>query len=211
LLVQQQPVGAQGGFLTELSAEVAYDSRDSEASPTTGLFAEFLARGGQLSGTHAYGGFALVARKYVSPFGTPALTVATRFDLDTLFGEVPFTRLGTFAGRPPLAGIGGSQSLRGIPRYLYIGKIKALGNVELRSRLHRFHPGDHTLDVIVAGFVDVGRVWSGNAESDRLWHIHGAAGGGFRIGWEEDYVVRFDYARSRDGQSGMYIDFSQAF
>jgi len=210
LLVQQRPVGSSGGFLTELTAELAYDSRDSEAAPTRGVYAELVARGGQQAGSAFYAGGALVARGYVSPWGTPALTFAARFDLDVLAGDVPFTRLGTFAGRPPLAGIGGSQSLRGIPRYLYIGKIKTLGNLEARSRLFRFCPGDHTLDVMAAGFVDTGRVWTGHGDMGP-WRLHGAAGGGLRVGWEEDYVIRLDYARAFEGTSGLYLDFSQAF
>jgi outer membrane protein assembly factor BamA len=210
LLFQQKPTGYTGGFLTELAAEVAYDSRDSEAAPTRGVYAELVARGGQQAGNAFYAGGALVARGYVSPWGTPALTLAARFDLDVLAGDVPFTRLGTFAGRPPVAGIGGSQSLRGIPRYLYIGKVKTLGNFEARSRVHRFCPGDHTLDLMLAGFVDTGRVWTGSGAVGP-WRLHGAAGGGLRVGWEEDYVIRLDYARAFEGSSGLYLDFSQAF
>jgi len=211
LLAQQRPTGFQGGVLTELTVEIAYDTRDSEAAPTRGLYAELIARGGQQSATDLYGGGALVARGYWSPWSTPAFTLAGRFDLDVLEGNVPFTRLATFAGRPPLAGIGGSQSLRGIPRYLYIGKIKTLGNLEARSRLCRFEPGDHTLDLMLAAFVDTGRVWTGHEEDDPLFHLHGASGGGVRLGWEEDYVLRLDYARAFEGSSGLYLDFSQAF
>jgi outer membrane protein assembly factor BamA len=211
LLARDAPIGVDGGVLTELSAELAYDSRDAEASPTAGFYGELVGRAGQLSAQHAYAGGALVARSYVSPFGTPALTVATRFDVDALAGDVPFTRLATFAGRPPLAGIGGAQSLRGIPRYLYIGKVKVIGNLELRSRVHRFRPGDHTLDLILVGFADAGRVWADYHLDDRLWRIHSAAGGGVRVAWEQDYLIRVDVAFSREGSSGLYIDFAQCF
>lgn len=211
LLARDAPVGAGGGFLSELSAELAYDSRDHETSPTSGIYAGLVGRAGQLSAAHAYAGGALVARGYLSPFGTPALTIAARFDIDALAGAVPFTRLGTFAGRPPLAGIGGAQSLRGIPRYLYIGKIKTIGNVELRSRIRRFRPGDHTLDLILVAFADAGRVWADFRADDRLWRIHAAAGGGVRVAWEQDYLIRVDFARAAEGSSGLYVDFAQCF
>jgi outer membrane protein assembly factor BamA len=211
LLALEAPVGVDGGVLAEVTAEVALDTRDNEASPISGAYVELIGRAGQLAGKHLYGGGALVARGYISPFGSAALTVATRFDVDLLLGEVPFTRLGTFAGRPPVAGLGGATSMRGLPRFLLIGNLKALGNLELRSRLRRFRPGEHTLDVAVAGFVDAGRVWAGSDRGLPFTNLHATVGGGVRLAWEEDYVVRLDVGRSFEGFTGVYLDFAQAF
>jgi hemolysin activation/secretion protein len=141
--------------------------------------------------------------------------VALRGVFDAMAGDVPFTELQLFGGRGavPLTGLGGARSIRGLPRLHYIGKVKALANVELRSRVLRFTPGSSTLDFWLVGFVDAGRVWTDLTEllTRPAGRIHGSAGGGLRLAWVEDYVVRVDYGWSNEGTTGLYIGFEQTF
>jgi hypothetical protein len=212
-LARERPAGANGGLESEAHVEVAFDARDVEASPTRGVYLSLAARGGHpaLGSSWRYGGAMAVARGYLAPFGTPRLVVAARVGVDLLAGRPPFFTLPGFPGTARISGLGGSDSVRGLPRNLHIGKLKAVGNLELRSLVRGFRPGRHALDLWLAGFADVGRVWRGLARDGDALAVDASLGGGVRIAWERDYVVRADLAFASAGTSAFYLGFDQLF
>lgn len=129
------------------------DRRNNEYDPDRGFLAELSATAG--SGGSGYTQFTGAARGYI-PFGTRTV-VALR------------VVAGRTAGRPPLSArfelpmwegsinpLGGPTSHRGLRSQRFIGRDVEFGNVELRQWLFRL--GAH-LEVLGAGFVDVGRVF----------------------------------------------------
>jgi hemolysin activation/secretion protein len=87
------------------------------------------------------------------------MTVATRVVGTATFGDVPYFEA---------AFIGGSHSVRGLPRGRYTGNQSLLGNLDLRWRLSRVQfvmPWDFGL----LGLADVGRVFVSGEHSD-VWH-----------------------------------------
>ncbi len=214
LLALQRPTGWDGGGVGQLELALLFDGRDVEASPTGGLFAKagFRAAHAVLGASSAFaGGYAILAG-YHSPFGLgPALVLAGRLTADLDEGAVPLPMLSNMAGGPNLfEGLGGQASVRGLPRYRYLGKAKLLANAELRSRVLRLRPFDRAADLWLVAFSDAGRVWAQLAEDGPLWRFHLAWGGGLRLAFVEDFVLRIDLGRS-EGSTGFYVELNQLF
>jgi len=60
----------------------------------------------------------------------------------------------------PRTGPGGSFSVRGVRRQRYHGKIKAIGNVELRSMFWRFNIKKQEFHVGAVLFADASHIWA---------------------------------------------------
>ncbi|HET9707896.1 MAG TPA: BamA/TamA family outer membrane protein [Gemmatimonadales bacterium] len=132
---------------------LVFDHRNNEYDPDRGLFAELSATVG--SGGSGYTRFTGAVRGYI-PIGAQTV-VALR------------VVAGRTAGGPPLSArfelpmwegsidpLGGPTSHRGLRSQRFIGRDVEFGNVELRRWLFRL--GAH-LEILGAGFVDVGRVF----------------------------------------------------
>lgn len=214
LLRRRQPIGDHGGLISQVEAEIDYDTRDLEMSPTRGVLGTLALRGaGAATGSRFnYGGFTLALHGYKALLDHgPRLVLAGRVVFDGLVGGVPVELLPQFGGHVrALEGVGGAVSVRGLDRFRYTGKVRLLGNGEVRSRLARWHFGIRPLDLWVAGFCDVGRVWAQWAADGPLWRVHPSGGGGVRLAYVEDYLLRFDAGFSETGL-GMYVEFGQAF
>jgi hypothetical protein len=209
----EQPLGYEGGPAAELEVEVAYDSRDVEASPTRGVFIAANVRGADrvIGSRWTYAGAGAMVRVYHAPGALgPRLVLAARLGADLAVGDVPVARLSAFGGSGGLMGLGGAGTLRGLPRFRYLGKVKLLSNFEVRSRLHRFSFGERTLDLWPVVFLDAGRVWAGYAADGPFPGLHLTGGGGLRLAWVEDYVVRMDFGAG-GGHRGFYVTFGQLF
>ena len=160
-----------------------------------------------------YGGLHLQARFYGSLYGD-WLVVAGRVLADALFGQPPLHELARFAGQWPDYGPGGATSVRGIPLQRYHGKIKLMGNLELRSKFVRFNFANRPLSLGLIGFFDAGRVWADWRPEPTLdgeaLGIGVGVGGGLRVQWGGTFVVRADVGWSPDGL-GVYFDVNHIF
>ena len=199
----------------ELNAGVILDLRDSEPTPVRGMFHELAFRGASpaTGSAYTYGGASLNLRFYYPVF-TDRLVAALRLFGDVLGGDVPFLLLNTFTGvewREGFGGIGGVYSARGIMKNRLQGQAKLLGNGELRWMFLSVEPGGQRLDFTLITFLDAGRAWADPRFRDAGPMLYGA-GGGLRIAWDENFIVRADYGVSpRDGTTGFYLDFNHMF
>jgi len=207
-------VGAERHGVVEATAGLVYDTRDNEIAPNRGMFHELGVRGGPtIEQAGGYGGLHLQARFYGSLLGD-WIVVAGRVMADGLFGQPPFQELARFSGQWPDFGPGGATSVRGVPLQRYHGKVKLMGNLELRTKLIRFNFFKRPLSAGLIGFFDTGRVW---ADWRREPTLDGEAlglavgvGGGLRIQWGGTFVVRADVGWSPDGL-GVYFDVNHIF
>jgi hemolysin activation/secretion protein len=109
------------------------------------------------------------------------------------------------------------MAIRGVPAYRYYGKIKAFGNVELRTAITRFGLWGRKLKLGFATFVDAGRLWSGvnNPRPDLDGSglgLHYGVGGGLRLQQGQAFVVRADVAWSPDARPvGAYVVADEIF
>ena len=197
ILVEQNPLGADGGALAQADASLRYDTRDNYNDSSTGLFEELLVEytfgaGGDYNGLQAR----LEHRHFASP--VPAIVAAHRLALDWTAGDLPFFE--------ELA-MGGSNTVRGLPSARDRGEARVLLNGELRWRALRLSSAEN---IYLGGllFADAGQIFGrGELPAGDQWRR--GAGLGLRFHWQST-IVRADYGFSGGG-SGIYITFSQVF
>lgn len=208
--------GTEGTFRTaEVTASLLLDTRDNEPAPVRGMFHELALRGASVptgSGFNYWGATANL--RFYQPVFSERLVAAARLFVDVMGGDVPFFLLSAFSGVEWLdgwGGIGGVYTARGILKNRLQGQVKALANGELRWKVLSVAPGNQHLDFTLIGFVDAGQAWVDARFADGGVPSYGA-GGGLRIGWENDFILRLDYGVSpSDGTSGFYLDFGHLF
>jgi outer membrane protein assembly factor BamA len=199
---------------SEVLAGLQYDTRDIEAAPSSGMFHELSVRGGAgpLGSQFDYWGATLHARVYgpVLP-GSRRLVAGGRVLFDVMGGEVPFTLLPFFGGLEGKDGLGGVYSARGLLLRRFQGPAKLLLNGELRwTPLSRELLGQQ-FGFTLVGFMDSGRVWR-DLHFREGGGLKASAGGGLRIAWNREFVIRADYGVGlSESTSGFYLDFGHLF
>lgn len=205
-----------GTFRTaEVTAGLLFDTRDNEPAPVKGMFHELTLRGaaGATGSAFNYWG-ATTNLRFYHPVVSERLVAALRLMVDVMGGDVPFFQLSSLGGvewREGWGGIGGVFTARGILKHRLQGEVKALANGELRWKFLAVEPGQQRLDFTLVAFLDAGQVWTDlRFQDDGLARY--AGGGGLRIAWEQNFIVRMDYGVSpRDGTTGFYLDFNHLF
>ena len=152
-----------GGINSELRVGVVFDTRDGEACPTRGIWAEgHLIAAPKLLGTSVpYSKFCLNWRHYV-PLCRDRLTFAYRLVYQGFFNEdapwyiMPYyTVVGPQFDRD---GIGGFRTLRGIMLNRIQGLQSAFFNTELRWRFLDFQVMNQALSLSISSFFEGGQV-----------------------------------------------------
>jgi outer membrane protein assembly factor BamA len=188
-------------------AGLVYDTRDQETGPTHGQWIEVLAqRAAKVAGgDYAFTRLTSTARGYWS-FGN-RLVLAERITGQNLWGRVPFYELSTIQGSfSDGEGLGGSGSVRGLPKNRFIGKGVLFANNELRWQMTTFEVRRRPSALVLNGFVDVGRVWaSGMTANGFLSDLHAGYGGGARLRYGQDFVVGVDVGHSKEAGAAIYI------
>lgn len=225
VLAQDAAAGRVGGLdgtvltpqsqrTSELAAGVQFDTRDLEATPTSGMFHELSTRAGlgAIGSEFNYWGATLHARGWVPIPGTSRqLIVALRGLADVMGGEVPVSLMPFFGGLEAREGIGGTASVRGVLRNRYQGPVKALGNAEVHWRPLTFRPFSQRIELGLMGFFDAGRVWSDLAFADG-GGLTTSTGGGVRLIWNQVMVVRADYGVGlTEPTQGFYLEMGHVF
>ena len=164
-----------------------------------------------LGSESGYVRWTLVDRRYV-PFGD-RLTFANRFIVQDVYGDAPFYDLSTIqTSFKQREGLGGSRTLRGVPRNRYVGKGLFLWNAELRWHATDFAVVGRSFRMILSAFVDTGRVWEegpvlGEFPSD----LHTGFGGGVRVGFGENFIAGLDVGRSSQSAASIYFNTGYVF
>lgn len=222
---------AKGNKTTYLKGGLVYDSRDFEAFPTKGIWAEAIysyAPGFLGDGEFDYSKLTLWWRHYV-PIATRKLIFAYRLGYQTtISGTVPFHMqphmVPTIMTSATSQGLGGSKTLRGIMRNRVVGDGIVLGNAELRWKFLQTVVFNQNLYLGTNVFADVGRVLNridvdvtqeimGEDNFEDYFapdtdDLHVSAGLGLKVGLNENFVLSIDYGiatDNRDGNSGLYI------
>jgi outer membrane protein assembly factor BamA len=210
---------AWGGLNSTLRFGLLYDTRDKEAAPSRGIWAEahVAVAPGWLGTTNPYYRYSATFRHYVPIVKNDILTFAYRLNYEGAFGNsspyyvLPFiTVMGSNYDRD---GMGGYRTVRGIMRNRVQGLDMASYNVELRWRfvsfalwkqnisfgLNVFSDGTmvtRNYDMSFRGEeqyrIDYDRYMelSGNRSADRP---HITAGAGLRFIMNQNFIVAFEY------------------
>ena len=212
--------GTDDHALLQLTAGLLWDSRDHEYVPTRGTFVELSVRGSPgVEDDLYFAGMTLNARHFWPLYGEH-LVLASRALGDLLFGNPPVYELAHFGSFDQADGPGGGWSVRGVPRYRFHGKVKMIGNLELRGRFLPFQIGNNQFHLGANLFLDAGRVWAdyrdaalgGAALDGELVDFAVGAGAGLRLQWGETFVIRADPAWSPTERTfGFYIDIGHIY
>ena len=227
-----------GGLTSAVRLGIMYDTRDFEAAPSRGIWAEanITLAPGFLGTTHSYYRYMLAFRQYV-PLGTDDLVLAYRLNYQGCTGSyLPYYILPVFSNigkEYDRDGIGGYRTVRGIMRDRLQGLDVGFLNAELRWKFIRFHLLNQNICMGLNAFLDGGIVtrrydnayrgpdnpamrqeyekYIDTSISDRL---HVAAGGGLRIIINQNFIIAVDYAKpldKRDGNGSMYVNTGYLF
>ena len=192
-----------------------FDTRDNDVATHEGTYESAdvrLSPGGVEPFHYRYGRAMLVGRVFV-PIWKPRITLAVRVVGDWLFGDPPFYELARF---DTTYALGGQNGVRGIPAERYYGKLKAFGNVELRTEIASFHALGKALVFGAVAFLDGGRVWTDVTPHPELdgtgIGLKYGVGGGLRLRSGSSFVLRADVAWSPDATPiGAYFAAGEMF
>jgi outer membrane protein assembly factor BamA len=189
---------------------VVYDTRDDIVVPSRGMKWEVYSGAAGADGVFSdslYTEAGIDGRIFV-PMATDYV-FAGHTSLHYLFGSnpLPFWELSNIGGGE--SDIGGAQQLRSFGTGRYYDRDAFSASVELRHKVYTLNAVTTALDIEVAPFVDVGRVFS-QASTSPVDHLHQAYGVGFR-GIARPFVVGYvDIGVGSDGAAvftGLYYPF----
>ncbi len=135
---------ANGGINSSVRLGLLFDSRDKEAAPTRGIWAEahLMLAPKWLGTTNPYYKYSITFRHYVPIVKNDVLTFAYRLNYEGTFGrKAPYYILpyiSTMGQSYDRDGMGGYRTIRGILRNRVQGLDMASYNVELRWRFVKF-------------------------------------------------------------------------
>ena len=210
-LSEDRPIGFAGGNAAMLLYGFIYDTRDQETIPNRGVWSELLAEyASHLQGnTFDYLRLTFTDRRYVAV--RPGIVYAQRIIVEPIFGNVPFYDMALInSSYVSHYGLGGAYSLRGVPRLLFVGQHKILGNFEFRFETLKTKIFKQELTFYMHTFFDAGRVWGAN-EALTLAAIHSSYGAGLHVRWKKDLVGALDIGRSQFSNMSIYITFRNLF
>ena len=186
--------GARTTTDSGLGLVLEWDSRDNEYTPSNGIFAslQLLAFRDWLGSDNDY----RTVETFVNAYREirPEQVLAVRFRWRQASGSVPFSGQSMFSG----------VDLRAYPTGKYRGDGMLAGQAE-----YRFHAWKRLGGVVFAG---TGRVYGGEPTLGAN-EVLPSAGGGIRflLLKDRDTRVGLDFAKGKDGNSGVYFFFGEAF
>ena len=161
---------AQGGLSLEVNAGVVYDTRDMEAAPNKGIWAEAYFNGAPYAGNPQTGLYSpylkacVYFRHYISipipiPAGNPVFAYRLAWQ-QTLAGETPFYMIQNvplLVQRNMISeGFGSSNTIRGLRENRILAEGFAWANTELRVKLVNFKLFNQYFYIAVNPFFDAG-------------------------------------------------------
>jgi len=230
LYAQGFPEG-EGGLSSVLLGGIVVDGRDNEPSPTHGYFVEASVRGSApfWGSKWTYGGFNTSWAGYVTVSRSPELVLGLRGLVDLIYGDAPTEDIAVTGGMRVQPAFGGMWMGRGIREHRYIGKLKLIEQIELRTGFWRWRVPFLNFELGFGGatFLDVG--WIGADWDNLAGGIPGVVndtldrgnpasvvfgvGGGLRVLVNDSFVLRVDLGYSPYEQRGvgLYMPVGNAF
>lgn len=225
-----------GRNVNYLKAGFEYDTRDIEASPNRGIWADAVVRYAPSflgNGDYNHTKLTLTYRQYV-PIVENSLVFAYRLGYQQTIGggKVPFYAqpilAAGFLRAATNQGLGGASTLRGILRNRVVGDGMVLGNFELRYRFWNLSILNQDFYIATNVFFDTGKVTDPididlsnvpaterpNYFADNAESFHNSLGAGLKIAMNINFILSIDYGKAfdeRDGNSGLYIRLNYLF
>lgn len=192
-----------------------YDTRDLEPDPSKGIFAELTnelslkAIGSSFNFNKIF--FHVNLYKKLLPKTFKKLIIAARIAGGITQGPAPFFEYqDQWSSEGSIEGLGGAHTLRGYKQSRFLGRVMTFNNLELRYRFAQTEILKQHLDFMAVPFFDAGGVWDDLNTIFKLSNYRISEGLGFRIIWNVNTVLRFDYAFSKEDHQ-FFFNFAHAF
>jgi hypothetical protein len=186
---------------------LVWDTRDREVHTSHGTWADLLVEDvtKSMGSDWNYTRATLTVRQYAAL--SSRVTFAERVVAQNVAGDAPFYDLAIVqTSFTPQEGLGGANTLRGLPQDRYVGKGLALSNSEVRWRAKEFTLLGKPSTLTLSGFVDAGRVWTDRLDVSTIASdLHVGYGGGVRVGRGPNFVVALDMGHSTEAALPIYI------
>lgn len=207
LLAQELGGNDPSGWTSQLRAGLIWDTRDRETGPRSGSWTELLVARADtaLGGDFSYTRWTLTDRRYVSL--SPTLVLAHRWLLQGTSEGAPVHDLQVVqTSFKQQEGLGGAKTVRGILKNRYLGRGMLVWNAELRWRAAERRLFGRTFHTVLSGYLDSGRVWTGQPRlGELLSDLHHGYGGGVRVGMGENFTAAVDAGTSAETGLQLYI------
>lgn len=204
---------APGGWSNHLRAGLVWDTRDREVGPRRGVWSDVLVKwaGEPLGSNRSFSVWTATDRRYYSV--ADRLVFANRLLLQNTAGDPPFYELQVVQTSFRIReGLGGSETLRGIPKNRYTGKGLFVWNAELRWTAGGFALLGRSFHVVLSAFSDSGRVWASGVDlGELLTDLHHGYGGGLRIVMGQNFVAALDVGHSSEATAPIYMGLGYLF
>lgn len=201
------------GHTNYVRVGLTWDTRDREIGTHSGTWADAIVQrvDRNLGATNDYTRSTVTVRHY-QPLGD-RVTIANRFLAQQLGGDAPFYALTEIqTTQKSQDGLGGSSTVRGIPKDRYAGKGTIVSNNEVRWRAVDFTLHGRESSLILSGFVDAGRVWDDHIDlGGALSDLHAGYGGGVRLAFGSSFVIATDVGHSAQSTAPIYIGLGYQF
>lgn len=227
----------EGGINSEIRAGIVYDTRDSEGSPSKGMWAEghIIAAPKFIGTTNPYYKFCLNWRHYV-PLYRDRLTFAYRIVYQGfLNNDAPWYILPYYTVVGPQFdrdGVGGFRTLRGIMLCRIQGLHTAFFNTELRWRFVDFKLFKQNVSICASGFFEGGLVTkpypvsygsnctpTATQEEAALYdyyidassadRFHLSAGGGLRFIFNRNFIIALELGKALNCTDSRFTNTNQ--
>ena len=201
------------GHTNYLRAGLTWDTRDREIGPHQGIWADAIVQrvDTRLGASASYTRWTVTARRY-QPLGA-RLTLASRAALQNTSGDAPFYVLSELqTTQRPQDGLGGSGTVRGLPKDRSVGKGEFGANNELRWRATDFTLRGRPSSIVLSGFLDAGRVWTDGVDLLGITReLHAGYGFCARFAFGPSFVVAADVGHSSQSSAAVYIGLGYLF
>jgi outer membrane protein assembly factor BamA len=232
---------AAGGSRMEFKAGLVFDTRDHEAAPSRGVWAEAVVYGSPDMFQRAadYVKVAAHFRHYIPLSGERLVAAYHLAYQGTVWGDVPFymqSNITTpYLRQVNSEGLGGVNTVRGMLYNRVVGDGIAWANAELRIRLAEFNFINQQWYVAVNPFFDAGavvqpyrlermrEVWNDvwlPAEDRAMIYsgldeqIHMSAGLGLKLAMNRNFIISAEWAKPfcrQDGDNGLNLGLNYIF
>ena len=206
-------VGCHGGRDNAFRLGLAYDTRDFEPDPNSGVYADVNVEIGSvaLGSEFNYLRGLFAVRGFYSPFPDRAdLVLAGRVLTQIQSSGTPFYGMDVMPfTEDPRTGLGGHRTIRGYRQSRYVDHVMSAASAEIRWTFARTTIWRQKLAFILVPFADLGHAFDSVGEMG-VHDWRPSFGGAFRISWNLATLGTFEYGKSTEG-SGIYVNFGHMF
>ena len=200
-------------FFPFASATLQWDTRDDEVVPRRGFYQEWSYESARNSLLGLF--FEQIDFSRITLTNVYYIPLRSRWNfshrtvLEVLRGSVPLYAYGEIGGSRRVKGLGGNGSLRGFDTQRFTDDVRFFSNAELRYQIYEMRLFRQHIEWQAMAFFDAGRVWA-DLEQIGLSGMHGSGGGGMRIIWDADFVIRMGMGIGGE-QTDAWVSLGQNF